>query len=99
MDYTKERDYVAQIEDYMREHDRYDELWTNHCELDCGLIVKAEIHWGDWKHDHLYHEYLMEEYAKKNDLIIIGHDSEVTEEDGSDCYSAIHTYRMFVRQH
>ena len=51
-------------------------------------VVKIEIHWGDWKHDHLRAQWIVE------DVLGIGvrkWDTDVTEEDGSDCYSAIHT--------
>ncbi len=48
--------------------------------------VSVEINWGDWKHDHLCCDWIMEELGY--DLI----DTEVTEENGSDCYSAIRRY-------
>lgn len=49
--------------------------------------VEVEVCWGDWKHDHGYLDYVMGKkgFEKINEV--------VTEEDGSDCYSAIHTYR------
>ena len=49
--------------------------------------IAIEICWGDWKHEHLRLDYLMEENF---DLKRI--ESIATEEDGSDCYSAIHYY-------
>ena len=48
--------------------------------------VMVELHWGDWKHDHLRCDSLMK--AKGYGLV----EEEVTEEDGSDCYSAIRHY-------
>lgn len=48
--------------------------------------VMVEIEWGDWKHDHLRCDALME--LKGYTLV----EEEVTEEDGSDCYSAIRHY-------
>ena len=48
--------------------------------------IEILIEWGDWKHEHGYLKYLM----KKNGFLLI--DEQVTEEDGSDCYSAVHTY-------
>lgn len=44
---------------------------------------------GDWKHEHLGLQCLMEE----NGFTFMG--KEITGEDGSDCYSAIHTY-MYI---
>lgn len=49
--------------------------------------IAIEISWGDWKHDHLRLDWLIEENF---DLKRI--ETETTEEDGSDCYSAIHYY-------
>ena len=49
--------------------------------------VAVTIEWGDWKHDHFWCADLMG---------YIGYEetkSKVTEEDGSDCYSAIHYFR------
>ena len=48
--------------------------------------VMVEIEWGDWKHDHLRCDALMK--AKGYTLV----EEEVTEEDGSDCFSAIRHY-------
>ena len=44
------------------------------------------IDFGDWKHEHGYADYVMSENGFKKIK------EKVTEEDGSDCYSAIHTY-------
>ena len=47
-------------------------------------VIVVDIRWGDWKHEHLRSRYLIEEEAKIGKYV----KSEVTEEDGSDCYSA-----------
>lgn len=52
--------------------------------------VQIEISWGDWKHDHLYCRSIME----KNDYALI--EEIETEEDGSDCYSAVHRYKKLT---
>lgn len=48
--------------------------------------VKIEITDGDWKHEHgrCRHLMAMAGYVRE--------DIEVTQEDGSDCFSAVHTY-------
>jgi|GEM_PF-3657030 len=52
--------------------------------------IQAQIEWGDWKHDHLYFKTKVTQFFK--DLEIdINIESEVTEEDDSDTYSALHT--------
>ena len=48
--------------------------------------VQIEISWGDWKHDHAYCDHLMKQKG------YVCTDEQVTEEDGSDTYSAIHFY-------
>lgn len=50
-------------------------------------MVEIEIIWGDWKHDHLYCKHLMEQIGFERLTV------RVTEDNGSDCYSGIHTYR------
>lgn len=49
-------------------------------------LYEVSIEWGDWKHDHLFTRTLMA------NLGLTCLKEEVTEEDGSDCYSAVHTY-------
>lgn len=49
--------------------------------------VSVLIEWGDWKHDHAYLRYQMQQNGFTET------DENVTEEDGSDCYSAIHTFK------
>jgi hypothetical protein len=48
--------------------------------------VEINVELGDWKHDHLCLDHVM----KENGYILI--DKKVTEEDGSDAYSAVHTF-------
>lgn len=48
--------------------------------------VIINLYWGDWKHDHGYLKHLMAQHG------FIHVFQEVTEEDGSDCYSAEHTF-------
>ena len=48
--------------------------------------IAIEISWGDWKHEHLFFDWLMRDNIPELKEI----KSFITEEDGSDCYSAIH---------
>lgn len=48
--------------------------------------VNVLIDMGDWKHDHLYCDVIMKELGYELSLVTD------TEENGSDCYSAIRTY-------
>ena len=72
------------VETLMRENKVYS--YELDFDLDNDRLVYIELEWGDWKHDHLRLEWLME----NNDFRQIG--EVTTEEDGSDCYSAIHTF-------
>ena len=62
----------------------YEEVYEGH------NAVSVEINWGDWKHDHRCCDWIMAGLGY--DLI----DAEVTEEDGSDCYSAIRRYKRRI---
>lgn len=55
------------------------------------LITVVEINWGDWKHDHLFAENIIMN-AFPNSV----HRCEITEEDGSDCYSARHLFALIA---
>ena len=48
--------------------------------------VYVYISWGDWKHDHAWCQELMSYLGYKRVSF------DVTDEDGSDCFSAEHTY-------
>ena len=69
------------IEEYLE----LNEVWAG-VERNFIGVVSVEIHWGDWKHAHLWCKDLMEYIGYKQ----IG--ETVTEEDGSDTYSAIHYF-------
>lgn len=62
-------------------------LWFDY-DITTENTCTVTIHWGDWKHEHGYLDYVM----SKNGFELVKED--VTEEDGSDCYSSIHTYRL-----
>lgn len=63
---------------------------------DDSIIIEVSLEWGDWKHDHLRLDYLMDDIIHDYDPNMGRHfgvmGAEVTEEDGSDTYSAIHSY-------
>jgi hypothetical protein len=52
-----------------------------------------EIHRGDWKHEHRRADYLVRHFFMDKGLGI-SVDEQVTDEDGSDCYSAEHYYSI-----
>ena len=72
-----------EIEGYLRDN----HLWCDvYRYMDLPVAV-VSIHWGDWKHEHLRCDYLMEQKFGASKIKV-----EVTEENGSDCYSADRYY-------
>ena len=84
------KDLTQKLNEYLRENHCYQTVYA----YDDNFYI-AEVTWGDWKHDHLRLEWLVREFAEKNGYTrFIGNSVEVTEEDGSDTYSANH--RFFI---
>ena len=71
------------IQKHLRDNESdYSSIWIGN-----NGIVSILVEWGDWKHSHAYLDYIMKQ---------IGYtllDEQITEEDGSDCYSSVHLYR------
>jgi hypothetical protein len=78
---------IKKIDSLMKEYHLYGDVYE-HFER----MIAVEISWGDWKHSHLRFKWMMEENFPES--VYFG--EKVTEEDGSDCYSAIH-YFYFAR--
>jgi hypothetical protein len=74
---------LERIWQYLNDHDIYPEYVDRHAD-DILILVNH----GDWKHEHLYCDYLL------NELGYTTVSEYITDDDGSDCYSALHTYRM-----
>lgn len=51
-------------------------------------VICINIRWGDWKHEHLRANCLLKENVKDIEFF----NTIVTEENGTDCYSAQHRY-------
>ena len=75
------KDLYNEVQAILKEGNLYGEIDI------CDDKVEVNIEWGDWKHDHLYLKYLMEQKG------FVQVDEELTEENGSDCYSSIHTFK------
>ena len=72
---------MEQIETMLNENDYYPEIGCN------GSTITIDIHWGDWKHDHIAITNFITSYFPLKLINTI-----VTENDGSDCYSARHYF-------
>lgn len=76
-------DKMEKVEKLLKENDMgYLEFTTVNDDF-FGVLVE----WGDWKHDHLRLKWILREGGY--DCV----DSHTIEEDGSDCYSAIHHFK------
>lgn len=84
----EEADVTKRIYDYLKDNGIYPTSVDTEMSAYDGteLNVAINIEWGDWKHEHGWCDELM----KKMGFTL--NNEEVTEEDGSDCYSAIHYY-------
>ena len=64
------------------------------------ICIEVEISWGDWKHEHRRLDYLLFDivYEYNKDLVSNFYKitEEITDEDGSDTYSAVHIYEIEV---
>lgn len=58
-----------------------------------GDAIYFDIVWGDWKHDHMRLWHLMNKFFRERGYVI-ERDMEVTDEDGSDTFSAEHYYTV-----
>jgi hypothetical protein len=64
----------------------------NNCYYDYDIdfkdgTISVYVEWGDWKHDHIFLKHIMwENHYRQIEEV-------VTEEDGSDCYSATHYFK------
>ena len=74
--------YKEDVKRIFKENNLTYEWWVN---FDGTIVVNVE--WGDWKHDHAFLNYIM----RKNQYR--GIDEVVTEDDGSDTYSATHYFK------
>lgn len=77
------KDEVLMLSDYLSNNGIYAEVF--HYSTEVPAIV-VSISWGDWKHEHGWCNDLMG-YLGYTEI-----GNRVTEENGSDCYSAEHYY-------
>lgn len=78
------------VTDYLAKHELSYEVYTP-AQIEGLPIPENHVHeinieWGDWKHDHAYCDYLMQQAGYTRIA------EQVTEEDGSDTFSAIRRY-------
>lgn len=89
-EYCRERLFTYEgLQSYLKKHDIFpDDIHTSPAlAVASGREeVEVSLEWGDWKHGHAWLDYLMKNIGFERG------DETVTEEDGSDCYSSVHTF-------
>ena len=76
---------IKEVHEHLSSENFYtDGIYTDSELPDC--IICIDINWGDWKHEHLRLDWLMREIGATP------FGEKVTEENGSDCYSATHYF-------
>lgn len=84
--------YEKELLQYLQDKNFYHEAYI----YNDALYI--EINWGDWKHDHLRATYLVEDFfSKKKEILKVVGAERITEENGSDCYSATHMYKIIMK--
>lgn len=86
-------DDATELENYLKRNEVYCDVYPDYYFYEPslnseGTVVMIASITGDWKHEHARADYLMREIGYE--LI----SKKVTEEDGSDWYSADHYYRV-----
>jgi len=81
------REIVERIENGLRDNGVWADVYETHDDFG-EKVIKIEISWGDWKHEHLRAKWVVEDVLGVSVRKWV---EDVTEEDGSDCYSATHT--------
>lgn len=81
-DYTKKH-IDDTIQSFLSENGVWAEVYPYQHDMP---VLVVNIEWGDWRHSHLWAKDLMSYLGYKE----IG--NKVTDEDGSDCYSAEHYF-------
>ena len=65
-----------------------------------NIRIEVDVEWGDWKHEHRRLDYLIYDIVYEYDKDLVSNfyemTEEITDEDGSDTYSAVHIYEIEV---
>lgn len=75
---------ARKIEEHLRKNDIWADVYVHD-----EKTLAVEIERGDWKHDHLKADYIMSNIGYRNIK------QTITEDDGSDCYSAVYLYTSY----
>lgn len=87
---------MSEIKTELKKNHIYSDLYDEYgFRKNDSFVLKIDIDKGDWKHDHRLADIIVSNVADRYDNIEIVKVSEnVTDDDGSDTYSATHTYNV-----
>jgi hypothetical protein len=89
--YDELRDLEKDLFDYLEKEGIYPEDGT-FTDTDTKILVLELYIDGDWKHEHLRTDYLVDEWCKRNGRKVVRSHTEVLEDTGGDWYPGKHTY-------
>jgi len=84
---TITNELMDKVENALREKNVFADVYRGYDDFN-REVMKIDISWGDWKHEHLRAKWVVEDVLGIN---VRRWDETVTEEDGGDVYSATHT--------
>lgn len=87
---------MSEIKTELKKNHIYSDLYDEYgFRKNDSFVLKIDINNGDWKHEHRLADIIVSNVADRYDNIEIVKVSEnVTDDDGSDTYSATHTYNV-----
>ncbi len=89
------RELVQEINRYLRDHNSWESVDYD----GYSQAIVCEINWGDWKHEHARTDFLMRQFFDAHSIYQLDRiETETTETDGSDAYSATHYYYISERK-
>lgn len=88
------RDEEIKVSKSLHNYLKSENIYTDLCEF-YGNELIIEINWGDWKHEHLRTKLIVPKWVEENTAHeVVNITTDVTEEDGSDVYSARHIFKL-----
>lgn len=96
--YNELAELEKKLYSYLKENNLYPEDGTfnnaSNSLVDLELVLVIN---GDWKHDHLYCEQLVENFCDENNLIIVKHTNNEIGNSESDSYKSEHKWFLCVK--
>lgn len=88
------KNITKEINNQFHENHLWADAYFGEREFSTVYEIKVYIDNGDWKHDHLRAVNIVKQILGEN---FKDHFEEVTESNGSDCYSSVHTFTTNIK--